>query len=413
MTDRDILYRAVLETPEDDTLRLVYADALEEGGEPQRAAFVRAQVELSRAPEYDPLWVEARARGTGRTFDPRWVLDLGLPDGLDWARDPFRRGLPGAVQARDGTAFVAHAADLFARFPVEALELALLRVADVNELAECRALERIAALTLAQGASAQVVERLLASPHLARLTELRVGPELTTPATVRALARGRAFARLTTLAVRSDGRVTGPMAAQLAQLARPPALTKLDLSGNRLGAPDLTALGASPAVAAVEHLDLSDNNLGAAGVAALAGGNFPHLRALHLLRTRPQEDGVTHLVEAAFFPELQSLSLGGNNLGPPAAIQLANPPRGANLRVLDLRENRIGDRGAAALADSPHLAGLLQLDLAESRVADAGAKALAESPHLRGLLYLNLFGNAIGPKAADRLRARFGDRVFL
>jgi uncharacterized protein (TIGR02996 family) len=414
MTDRDILYRAVLENPEDDTLRLVYADALEESGDPRRAAFVREQVELSRVPEYDALWVRARAPGRRPALDPRWIAELDLPEGIHWARDPFRRGLPGAVQAPDGAAFAARAEELFARYPIEALELAVVRVADTRPFAECPWVDRLRALSLVQGASGQAVTRLLASPHLVHLAELRIGSELTTPPTVAAVVRSKVFRRLTVLGVRNDRRDGGSLAGELARLKDPPALAKLDLSGNRLAAPALAALAASAAVAAVEDLDLSDNTLGADGLAALAGGTFPNLRALHLLRTRPQEAGVGALAGAPFFPELRSLSLGGNNLGPAAAIEIANPPSGAaQLRVLDLRENRIGDRGARALASSPHLAQLIQLDLAEAHVGDAGAKALAESPHLAGLLDLNLFGNALSPRAAELLRARFGPRVFL
>jgi uncharacterized protein (TIGR02996 family) len=412
MTDRDILYRAVLENPEDDTLRLVYADALEESGDPRRAAFVREQVELSRVPEYDPLWV--RARGRRPALDPRWTAELELPEGLDWARDPFRRGLPGAVQARDGTAFAACAEELFARYPIESLELAVVRVADTRAFAECPWVQRLRALSLIQGASGQAVTRLLASPHLVHLAELRIGSELTTPPTVAAVVRSKVFKRLTALGVRNDRRDGGSLAGELARLKDPPALKKLDLSGNRLAAQALAPLVTSAAVAAVEDLDLSDNNLGAAGLAALAAGTFPALRALHLLRTRPEEGGVAALVSARFFPELRSLSLGGNNLGPAAAVDLANPPSGGGqLRVLDLRENRIGDRGAKALAASPHLARLIQLDLAEAHVGDAGAKALADSPHLSGLLDLNLFGNALSPRTAELVRARFGSRAVL
>lgn len=414
MTDCDILYRAVLDNPADDTLRLVYADALEEGGDPRRAAFVRGQVALSRLPEYDPLWVKARAHGEGRTFDPRWTLELALPDGLDWARDPFRRGLPGAVRAEHGAAFADHADELFARYPIEALELKTIRPADTRALPPCPWLERLTALSLVQGAGGPTVTTLLASPFLTHLRELHLGPEMTTPATVRAVAQSPVFGQLTALGVRSDSRGGGTLAGELARHKNPPALTKLDLSGNRLTAPALAPLVASKAVAAVEDLDLSDNNLGAEGVTAVAGGTFPALRSLHLLRTRPQEAGVAALVRAGFFPELRSLSLGGNNLGPAAAVEIASPPGGAvQLRVLDLRDNKIGDRGATALASSPHLANLIELDLAESRVGDTGAKALADSPHLGGLLYLNLFGNKIGDRGAARLRIRFGSRVFL
>ena len=48
MSDRDALLEAVFSNPADDAPRLVYADWLDEHGEPAQAAFIRAQVELAR-----------------------------------------------------------------------------------------------------------------------------------------------------------------------------------------------------------------------------------------------------------------------------------------------------------------------------------------------------------------------------
>lgn len=47
MTDHDLLLRTVLTDPGDDAPRLVYADWHEEYGQPERAEFVRAQIELA------------------------------------------------------------------------------------------------------------------------------------------------------------------------------------------------------------------------------------------------------------------------------------------------------------------------------------------------------------------------------
>lgn len=388
----------------------MYADALEESGDPRRAAFVRVHVELSRLPEYDTLWVRARGHGYGRTFDPEWVAELELPDGIEWARDPFRRGLPGAIRARDGAAFVAHADALFTQFPIEALELSVVRVADTRAFAACSWLVRLVSLSLAQGGGRNAVEPLLASPHLTRLTDLRIGSGLTTTATVFAILRSPAFKRLTAFGMRNDPREGGLLAGELARLSNPPRLTTLDLSGNRLTAASLAPLLSSEAVVAVEDLDLSDNNLGPLGVAALARGEFPALRALHLLRTRPQDDGVAALVGASSFPELRSLALGGNNLGPNAALALAGAPA-ENLRVLDLRENRVGDRGAVALARSAHLPNLIELDLAEAHVGDAGVTAILDSPLAEQLVFLNLSGSPMSDGMKELLKARMGDRV--
>src|SRR5262249_46319231 len=46
--DSIALLRALLETPEDDALRLVYADWLQENGQAERAEFIRVQCELAR-----------------------------------------------------------------------------------------------------------------------------------------------------------------------------------------------------------------------------------------------------------------------------------------------------------------------------------------------------------------------------
>jgi uncharacterized protein (TIGR02996 family) len=47
MTDGDYIYRAILAHPDEDTPRLAYADWLDENGQPDRAEFIRVQVELA------------------------------------------------------------------------------------------------------------------------------------------------------------------------------------------------------------------------------------------------------------------------------------------------------------------------------------------------------------------------------
>src|SRR6476620_2809417 len=48
MTENQTLLNAIVENPGDDAVRLVYSDWLEEHGQPDRAEFVRAQIELAR-----------------------------------------------------------------------------------------------------------------------------------------------------------------------------------------------------------------------------------------------------------------------------------------------------------------------------------------------------------------------------
>src|SRR5688572_2816258 len=56
MSDRDALLAAIRDAPADDAPRLVYADWLDENGDPERAEFIRLQVEidpLERFPDTD------------------------------------------------------------------------------------------------------------------------------------------------------------------------------------------------------------------------------------------------------------------------------------------------------------------------------------------------------------------------
>lgn len=47
MTDHSHFLRAIIASPDDDAPRLVYADWLEENGEPERSEFIRVQIELA------------------------------------------------------------------------------------------------------------------------------------------------------------------------------------------------------------------------------------------------------------------------------------------------------------------------------------------------------------------------------
>ena len=412
MTDREAFHRAILDHPDDDTPRLIFADLLEEEGESARAAFIRKQVELAGLPQYDPVWVRAKYPDRGAVTGLPWVESLpALPGGLRWPPEPFRRGFPAAVQARGGVAFADHADERFAIAPVDSLELLGVRTGE-RELAESRGLTRLRALSLPEGVGRGTARWILNAPLLDHLTHLHVGSRMTTPVAAAVSVGSRAFGRLTAFSYRDDSRTHAVLTA-LTRLADPPQLERLDLASNHITADPLARLVAAPALAGVVELDLSDNNLRPDGVRALAAADLPALRALRLPRTFPDVDGVRALAESSVLKGLRSLSLAGNLGASRAAVVLAESPLAANLRVLDLRENRFGTTGAAALANSAHLRNLIELNLAANSIEDAGADALAASPHLDGLIALDVSANLFSRAAAARLRRRFGDRVSL
>ena len=67
------LLSAILASPEDEALRLVYADWLEERGD-TRAAFLRAEVALAAAPADDlrRAGLQARLQEAGARISPAW-----------------------------------------------------------------------------------------------------------------------------------------------------------------------------------------------------------------------------------------------------------------------------------------------------------------------------------------------------
>src|SRR5262245_29039691 len=91
------LRQDVQEHPDDDGVRLVYADWLEEHGEAARAEFLRVDCERERLDEDDPRRHQLEDRRLELLGDHRAAWLAGLPtwEGCAWE---FRRGLVAAVR---------------------------------------------------------------------------------------------------------------------------------------------------------------------------------------------------------------------------------------------------------------------------------------------------------------------------
>src|ERR1700694_4004760 len=93
MTHDDAFVQAIIDRPDDDAPRLIYADWLEERGDP-RGEFIRVQCALARMDEYDPRrWdLEAREKELLAAHHHDWtgpcwwsLDDCGFRRGfLDW-----------------------------------------------------------------------------------------------------------------------------------------------------------------------------------------------------------------------------------------------------------------------------------------------------------------------------------------
>src|SRR5437899_1204607 len=79
MSERDALLRQVIDEPDADAPRLVFADWLDEHGERDRADFVRAQCRRAALDPDDPAQPELQAR--------EWRLLLA--NARDWLEEDF------------------------------------------------------------------------------------------------------------------------------------------------------------------------------------------------------------------------------------------------------------------------------------------------------------------------------------
>jgi uncharacterized protein (TIGR02996 family) len=160
MSDRDAFLDAIRENPDDDTHRLIYADWLEEHGDPQ-GEFIRVQCELARLPKNNRRRpkLEAREQELLKKRRAEWtrplraiVGDLGFERGLvTWA-------------TTKATKFLDHADALFSLAPIQHLRLNDSK-AHIKELASCSALKRLRTLSLESNAIGRIrAALLLASP---------------------------------------------------------------------------------------------------------------------------------------------------------------------------------------------------------------------------------------------------------
>jgi uncharacterized protein (TIGR02996 family) len=139
MTHHDGFLTAILAEPEEDSHRLVFADWLDENGDPDRAAFIRVQCELAalgRVRLPDGSWgvrtgcpeddarervLRRRERELVRANGPVWVKALFAGDGFD-RRCVFRRGFLAEVTLPCGQ-WMRHGLALVRAAPLERVTL--------------------------------------------------------------------------------------------------------------------------------------------------------------------------------------------------------------------------------------------------------------------------------------------------
>jgi uncharacterized protein (TIGR02996 family) len=117
--EKEGLPRAINESPNDDTPRLVYADWLDEHGDPNRAEFIRVGCQKEREEYYSPRWLELNRREgkLASRYAQVWKVGLpALPAKAFWW-DYYRRGFIEGATCQSMALFQRESARLRAATP--------------------------------------------------------------------------------------------------------------------------------------------------------------------------------------------------------------------------------------------------------------------------------------------------------
>jgi uncharacterized protein (TIGR02996 family) len=423
VTDHDALVRAVCAHPDDDTPRLVYADYLEESGEADRAAFVRAQVELARTPAWEPFAVLCRHRKRewseeGAPF--RHTLPELPAGGVAWHDRPFRRGLGWRVTVTSPRAWADLAPRLYEQAPVGEMHLNT----SASTLDELRAfaagewLRHLRVVHLSGASPVEPIRVLCDAPHATGLTDIHFDrasgagmPELVEDLLRTPLGRG-----LKGLHFRVGNHTIAGLIDVLASGTT--RLERLSLVNMELSPEWLAALCDGPVLAGAAELDLRDNPLGLdldLGAVILAGNvRAPALRVLNLARTGVGERGLTALAESPHLAGLRRLDLSDCPVGTPDGSRaLAGSEPFSGLRSLRLARCGYGDQSVEWLTQVEAWANLVELDLRRNFISNVGARLLRKAPMPPDLTALLMSPERIGTNFQTALRWHFGERLIL
>jgi uncharacterized protein (TIGR02996 family) len=451
MNNETAFIQSILADPDDDAHRLVFADWLEDNGQPERAAFIRAQVRLATMAEDDPdrsalLRDEAaylpHAQGELIAQErPAWLAKLP-----DWAAKglTYERGLPARLRLT-ARRFAEEAAAIMAVVPVQHVELTAVK-AGAGALAACPELSRLRSLTVRSDAVGTVGARALAdSPHLAGLHTLVLhGAQITADGVV-ALAASPHLAGLRDLDLGHN-----PLQERGNQaLANSPHLANLEwlsLQRSHVGPRSVAALARSPHLGKLRELNLQCARLVRVAEALGSSETLASLARLDLTGCEWGPDTAAPLLAPTGLPNLTQLCIGGWpwparlwEVEPPArlrgrvAIQVqldegtevlahspllaachtlevsaydglacravAAAPAARGLVKLGVEFSHLTTRDVRALAGSPHFAALRDLSLAHNQLNQAGIEALLAAPFVRQLRRLDLTCTHLDMKA--------------
>jgi len=291
----------ILANPEDRKARLVYADLLQDAGDPRGEYIITqsARADCAAGDERIPE-LDARIAELEKKHKKTWRAACGENKG---ARYEYRRGFVEKL-ALDAKDLLANARKIFAAEPVEELNVWKIWELDAkpgkSRLAPLLALplHRIKRLSLRTMLDAVDAEALAAATTLGAVEVLDLTNENAYKQQLAPLAKATSLPRLREL--RLGCNIGDAVMAKLAA-SKTLRFTRLVAPNNDLGPAACAAIANATWAPQLEHLDLSGNiRMGDEGLRALAASpNFTALQSLRLDYVE-RSDAVAGILHAKF-----------------------------------------------------------------------------------------------------------------
>ncbi|HEU0029960.1 MAG TPA: TIGR02996 domain-containing protein [Kofleriaceae bacterium] len=401
------LLRAILDAPDDDAPRLVYADALLQAGDP-RGELIALQCKRDPAlqPRIDEL---LEAHGTA------WTAELGP----NLHEATFERGFPITVELR-ATDLDTLALAALDRAPIRNLRITidddLDDPADPLDVAHWLAADprtrHLQLLDLSWLQCGDDALRAMLGADLAELRTLFFSDYDSQTHAAEAMLASPTLRQLETLALCGDSWADfSDGLALLAASDRARSLRTLALPNCGLDERAGELIGGSPHLPQLRSLDLTGgsnttNRILDRGFAALA--KLPELERIALVYNRIGGDSLALLADPTTLPRLTSLAVNSCPITADGVRALVSSPRFQTIEELWIGGCPLGDDGVAAIARSPHAVNLRALNVAGTGAAEEAVAALVESPYLDKLAYLSI---RVDEGLRGKLVARFGARL--
>jgi uncharacterized protein (TIGR02996 family) len=236
---------AVCADPHDNTPRLVFADWLEENGEPERAELIRVGIELEKlsTQERQVRGSPLRAR-LDKLFRP--VGDKAVPESFCpwWCDLPKLPGVEWGMSTQGGFFNTAHFDSIkvlreqveavFAATPVTVLFVKRMSPKAAQELVGMDWIERLTGLGLQGPVGTEGIRAIARCPHLGRVRSLQIERGRIGDAGVAALAAATSLKNLEFLRIKGDRLTIEAVKSLCAAEKPPPKLTAVSGLGMAL-----------------------------------------------------------------------------------------------------------------------------------------------------------------------------------